>query len=122
MTREDAESRVWSMWRHAADHGLGCQTQVDPGRTEEYEWGWVVYLSPVRLAECRRLYPYSRFAIERQAGRSYPVGTKGLEHALVLLGLVTDADWRDRSEDEARAMWHRLTSRRGGPGHSVGLS
>jgi hypothetical protein len=115
MTREDAESRVWSMWRHASDLGLGCETRVDPARTEEYEWGWVVFLSPVRPMVCRRLYPYDRYAIERRAGDSFPVGTKGLEYTLVQLGVVTEADWRGRSQDEVRAMWDRLTKRCSGP-------
>jgi hypothetical protein len=110
MTRQDAERKVWDEWRSASERDMGCAMQPAPELTEEHEWGWVVFLAPVRLDECRQLYPYARFACERRGGRSLPVGTKGLEQALLLLGVVTEADWSG-PQAEVEAMWSRRTRR-----------
>jgi hypothetical protein len=111
MTGEDAEHQVWERWREVAEHCMGCAMRVEPSLTEEYEWGWVVYLAPVWREECRRNYPYDRYACERQEGRSTPVGTKGVKEAIVRLGVVTEADWRERPASEVAAMWNRLMRR-----------
>ncbi len=80
--------------------------------TEEYEWGWVVFLGPVRREELRRQYPYDRFACEQRTGQSVPVGTKGLEQALLLLNIVSESDCCDGTPNEIGAIWTRLTTRR----------
>jgi hypothetical protein len=107
VTREDAETQVWEYWREASEHNTGCAMRVDSALTEEYEWGWVVVFSPVRPEERRQPYLHDRTAIDR-AGRSYPLGTKGLAHALLRLGLVPDRKGRPAAEVEA--LWVRLTT------------
>jgi hypothetical protein len=91
---------------------MGCEMQVEPALTEEYEWGWLVFLRAVRPEECRLEYPYRRYAIGGREGWSVPVGTKGLNEALLYLRVVTDADLRNRTQAEIEAMWNRLTTRR----------
>lgn len=111
MTQAEAENRVWEFWGHTAQHNMGCTMQVEPTLTEEYEWGFVVFLAPVRREDCHHSYPYRRYAIERYEGHSSPVGTKGLEEALVYLKVVTEADWQGRTQAEVKAMWNRQTRR-----------
>jgi hypothetical protein len=108
MTREEAEQLVWADWGDIAQEDMGCELRIEPTLTEEYEWGWVIYLAAVRPEECRHQYPYDRYACERREGKSIPVGTKGLEDALVCLGL---AEWEGLSETEFKAMWSRLLKR-----------
>ena len=108
MTREEAEDSIWTDWRDASEWGMGCAMQVDPSRTEAYEWGWVVVLVPVRREECRQPCHLKRYAIEPKAGRSYPVGSKGLGRSLKQLGVVSAADFQVRSSAERLALWDRL--------------
>ncbi|WP_439623419.1 hypothetical protein [Gemmata sp.] len=88
MTGEDAERLVEREWGDvaASPFGLGCAVRVEPSMTEEHGWGWVVCLVPVRWEECRQPCKVDRYAATR-AGKTYPVGTKGLGHALSRLGV-----------------------------------
>jgi hypothetical protein len=112
MTREEAEKRVWDKWSYAEQHNMRCELQIEPTLTEEYEWGWVIFLAPVRREECTHRYPFRRFACERQGGRSAPVGTKGLQWSLQYLGLVTESDLHGRSQPEVKEIWKRFTTPR----------
>lgn len=88
MTRRDAERLVEREWGEvaASPHGLDCAVRVEPSMTEEHGWGWVVYLVPVRWDDCRTPCKVDRYAVSR-SGRTYPVGSKGLGHALNRLGV-----------------------------------
>lgn len=88
MTRAEAERLVGDEWQEVSESpfGLGCAVRVEPSMTEEFGWGFVVCLVPARWDECRRPCKVDRYAITR-AGKTYPVGTKGLGHALNRLGV-----------------------------------
>jgi hypothetical protein len=98
-TREDAERDVWDQWSRPSAGVLRYEVRLEPGMTEEYEWGWVVVLGPARPEECQREYPHYKFAYERREGRSYPVGTKGVWWALVQLEVFPEC--RTRAEYDA---------------------
>jgi hypothetical protein len=107
----EAERRVWEFWSHVAQRTMGCEMRVESELTEEYEWGWMVFLAPVRPEDCRHSYPFCRYAIDRREGDSTPVGTKGLTEALIHLKVVTEKDLRGRTRAEVEAMWERQTRR-----------
>ena len=111
MTQEQAEERVWIEWGPISESQMGCTMRVDPTRTETYEWGWVVTLVPVRREDCRRHSIFDCYAIAPAAGRSYPVGSKGLDHTLRQLGVITDAAFCGLTTAERQALWDRLTRR-----------
>jgi hypothetical protein len=79
---------VGEEWRDisASPHGLDCEVRVEPVMTEEYGWGFVICLVPVVWGDCRKPCKVDRYAITR-AGKTYPVGSKGLGHALNRLGV-----------------------------------
>jgi hypothetical protein len=91
MTREDAERLVSEEWRGVSQspHGLNCTVRVAPSMTEEYGWGFVVCLCPVNPGDCPKPCKVDRYAITR-AAKTYPVGSKGLGHALNRLGVPRD--------------------------------
>lgn len=113
MTREEAEDQVWREWGEisASPTGLGCPVRVGPSLTEGYVWGWVVTLVPVRREECRRPCIFDKYAVAPGKGMSYPVGTKGLEHTLRCLGVISDHDFRGLLPDERQALWDRQMRR-----------
>lgn len=112
MTQEQAEERVWLEWGQISESQMGCAMRVDATRTETYEWGWVVTFVPVRREDCPRHCILDCYTISPAAGRSYPVGSKGLDHTLRQLGVITDAAFRGLSTAERQALWDRLTRRR----------
>lgn len=71
------------LWLPTAQAFLGCPAMIDLAATEEHEWGWLIYVVPVNEALCTRAYKKNCFAVERETGISTPVGTKGIEEALI---------------------------------------
>ena len=69
-------------WRLAIETDLRCEVTLDDSRTQVYEWGWVFYFVASDPERCPKVRKQSAFAVERETGRSYPVGTKGLMTAL----------------------------------------
>lgn len=74
---------VESCWLLTTQAFLGCPAVIDLAATEEHEWGWLIYVVPVNEALCTREYKKNCFAVERETGISTPVGTKGIEEALL---------------------------------------
>jgi hypothetical protein len=112
MIREEAEDAVWREWGEvsASEFGLGCAVRIDTSRTEEHEWGWVVTFVPVRREECRRHSILRCYAIASETGRSYPVGSKGLDHTLRQMGVLPPIKGRPLTPAELVAF-----QARGGP-------
>jgi hypothetical protein len=61
---------------------MKCEMIVDESLVEEHPWGWVVVFAPARPEECAQRYPFASYAIARDTGKNFPVGTKGLEDVL----------------------------------------
>ena len=88
MTRAGALAEVDRCWHPTTEWAFGCGAVFDESLTEEYDWGWVFYLVPTDLEACKmKLYPKDRYAVNRWSGKSYPVGTLGIEHAMLQLGI-----------------------------------
>lgn len=106
MNRSEAEQAVWARWSEAINQD-GCAMRIEPSLTEEYVWGWVVYVGPERRAELKRSWLYEKYACDH-SGRSTPVGTKGLEFALKALGVIQPGDFAGLSRAQQDELWERL--------------
>jgi hypothetical protein len=83
--RSEARQRLQALWTPAVETNMGCEMYIDDALTEEHSWGWVFYFVPRQPEQCQRPYKRRAFAFHRVSGDSIPVGTKGLEGALLHL-------------------------------------
>lgn len=82
MELKDGFTRVRHIWLSIVEEAFHCPARVDESLTQEFEWGWVIFLVPTDPAECRSRQMKYRFAYDRTAEVSIPVGTKGLSFAV----------------------------------------
>ena len=99
MQVQEARDAVLARWQSIADGAFKCPMRVEDDLTVEYDWGWSFTLVPVDPARCdfsKHRYGKARFAIDRETGHSYPIGSKGIAEARAYL-----MKWRRKRAEAA---------------------
>ena len=99
MQVHEAQDLVLAKWQSVSERSFKCPMRVDDDLTVEYDWGWSFTLVPVDPEKCdfsKNRFGKHRFAIDRETGISYPVGTKGIVEARAYL-----MKWRRKRAEAA---------------------
>lgn len=88
MTLDEAELKVLSQWQRSAQRILGGPVVLKRQYTKTHEWGWVLWLWAVNPDACPHVVKHAKYAIDRETGVSYPVGSRGLRPAKELFQRV----------------------------------
>ena len=85
MNRREAINMIIAEWLPVTEKAFKCPVRLDDSLTEEYDWGWVFHI----VASDKPLHSDSRlrdrYAIDRITGYSCPIGTKGIEQAIIYI-------------------------------------
>ena len=82
---EAAKQIVSKSWIPIVEEEIGAAAVIVDEKSEEYEWGWVIYwrpAEPLRVPGEAARGAYLPFVVDRTNGVSFPVGTSGLYFAV----------------------------------------